>query len=523
MKQKILSLLSVLLIAALLCSCGGSGDVGKGGTLYAGRGVYYEMFVRSFADSDGDGIGDLQGAISKLDYLNDGNPDTDTDLGVTGIWLMPVFASNSYHGYDVTDYYTVNPDYGTNDDLKQFLEECHRRGITVIMDFMLNHTSSDHPWFIDSQTPGSEYRSWYRWVEEGDDSVDLQAVEMGNTVWHEKNRAYYAAVFWEGMPDLNYDEPAVREEMKKVAKFWLDLGVDGYRFDAVPHIYDRGEVAISEADSVTEKNYVFWQEMIDYCRSIKPECYVVGEVWYDSEIRADYVPQVGSVFHFNMVDNIASAIKNQSVEELTEAIKEDLELLKEKNENYIDAVFLTNHDMNRVGSLMNGNTEQLKQAAAMYLTMEGIPFIYYGEELGMEGKKPDEQLRTPFLWGAGDSALTTWQTSKYNGEVASQPEQAEDGDSLLSFYRRLIRLRTGNDAFLSGRATILESGTDTVAAWEMASEQQRLVVAHNVGSSTENITVPEGGSILFQTGEGAEFSGTSLSIPSKASVVIEMQ
>lgn len=523
MKRNILRVLSVFVIAALLCSCGGPGSSRNGAALNAGEGVYYEMFIRSFADSNGDGIGDLPGAISKLDYLNDGNPDTDTDLGVTGIWLMPVFASNSYHGYDVTDYYTVNPDYGTNDDLKQFLEECHKRGITVIMDFMLNHTSSDHPWFIDSQTPGSEHRSWYRWAEEGDTSVDLKAVEMGNKVWHEKNGAYYAAVFWEGMPDLNYDEPAVREEMKKVARFWLDLGIDGYRFDAVPHVYDKGEVVKSDAKSVTEKNHEFWQEFADYCRSVKPECYLVGEVWYGSEIRADYVPQLGSVFHFYTGDNIANAIKNQSAAELTEAMREDAELLKAKNENYIDAVFLTNHDMNRIGSLMNGNTEQLKQAAAMYLTMEGIPFVYYGEELGMEGKKPDEQLRTPFLWGEADPALTTWQTSKYNAKIPSQPEQAEDEASLLSFYRRLIRLRTGSDAFRNGRASVLDSGTETVAAWEMASEKQRLFVAHNVGSSTETVTLPEGGTILFQSGEGASLSGTSLSIPSKASVVIEVR
>ena len=192
--------------------------------------VFYEVFVRSFQDSDGNGIGDLKGLISKLDYLNDGDPATTDDLGVTGIWLMPVAESPSYHGYDVTDYDTVERDYGTNEDMKALVAAAHERGIAVITDLVLNHTSVEHPWFVDSLTPGSAKAGWYRW---SDTDPGISRSD-GTPVWHEKDGRWYYGYFWEGMPDLDLTNPDVTKELERVADTWLtDIGVDGFRLDAI--------------------------------------------------------------------------------------------------------------------------------------------------------------------------------------------------------------------------------------------------------------------------------------------------
>ena len=196
--------------------------------------VFYEVFVRSFQDSDGDGIGDLQGLIDRLDYLNDGDPATASDLGVTGIWLMPVAQSPSYHGYVTADYYTVEQDYGSNEGFQRLIDEAHRRGIKVLVDLVLNHTSIEHPWFIDSASgPDSDKRDWYIW-RPSDDGSRAPWVG-GGPVWHKQGDAYYFGLFWEGMPDLNYRNPEVTAEMQNAARFWLEeMGVDGFRLDAAP-------------------------------------------------------------------------------------------------------------------------------------------------------------------------------------------------------------------------------------------------------------------------------------------------
>nr|WP_268794539.1 alpha-amylase family glycosyl hydrolase [Paenibacillus sp. DMB20] len=214
--------------------------------------VYYEIFVRSFYDSDGDGIGDLKGVIEKLDYLNDGNSETEDDLGVTGIWLMPVNPSPSYHGYDVTDYRSIHPDYGTIEDFRTLTAEAHKRGIKVIMDLVVNHTSSEHPWFKEAaDDKNSEKRDWYVWAEDqGKEAAGSSAAGSGNP-WHEMNGTHYMGTFWSGMPDLNFDNPKVREEMKDTGKFWLEQGADGFRLDAAKHIYE--DLATDKSEATTAK------------------------------------------------------------------------------------------------------------------------------------------------------------------------------------------------------------------------------------------------------------------------------
>ncbi len=207
--------------------------------------MFYEVFVRSFADSDGDGIGDLRGLTDRLDYLNDGDPSTNDDLGVTGLWLMPIAGSPSYHGYDVTDYEAVEPDYGTAEDFRAFMAAAHERGIAVIVDLVLNHTSIDHPWFQDARTPGSEHDDWYVWSTTG---VPF-AGPGGRRIWHKDGDRWYYGFFWEGMPDLNVANPEVEAALDDVARFWLeDMGVDGFRLDAARHLIEDGDKTENSAE-----------------------------------------------------------------------------------------------------------------------------------------------------------------------------------------------------------------------------------------------------------------------------------
>ncbi len=232
--------------------------------------IFYEVFVRSFYDSNGDGIGDINGLAEKLPYIK--------SLGVNAIWLMPIFESPSYHGYDVTNYYKVNPDYGTNEDFVNFIKKAHKMGIKVIIDMMINHTSSKHPWFIEaSSNKNSKYRNYYIWATPNT-NLD-EPSELGTRQWYKKGDSYYNAIFWSEMPDLNFDNKAVREEMKKIAKFWLEKGVDGFRLDAAKHIYPLSR----EKDTL-----LWWEEYAKFCRSIKKDVYLVAEVWDSPQRIAQY-------------------------------------------------------------------------------------------------------------------------------------------------------------------------------------------------------------------------------------------
>ena len=233
--------------------------------------VFYEVFVRSFYDSDGDGIGDFNGLIEKLDYLNDGDPSTTGDLGITGLWLMPIFPSPSYHGYDVTNYREINPDYGTLNDFRHFLAEAHSRGIAVILDFPINHTSSQHPWFVESSNPESGYADWYVWEDEDPG----YGGPWGQQVWHELDGRYYYGVFWGGMPDLDFENPDVTMEMVDVSRFWLEeVGVDGFRMDAIKYMVPDGRIQEN-----TVQNLAWLEAYRDELGTIRPDVFVVGEVW----------------------------------------------------------------------------------------------------------------------------------------------------------------------------------------------------------------------------------------------------
>ncbi len=453
-----------------------------GGTWWNDR-IFYEVFVRSFQDSsDGplanDGKGDLQGLIDRLDYLNDGNPQTTDDLGITGLWLMPVAESPSYHGYDVVDYYTVEKDYGDNETFKRLIEEAHRRGIVVIVDMVINHTSSDHPWFVESaRDPQSPYRDWYIWSNE----KQTYQGPWGQQVWYAHGNAWYYAIFWQGMPDLNYRNPAVTAQIYDITRFWLaEMGADGLRMDAIRHLIENGTVQEN-----TPETHEWLRKYHQFYKDIKPYALTVGEVWTRSE---DIVPYVGNeldiCFEFDLAASIVQGARTNSAMILPSTVQKVNRLYP--SQQY--ATFLSNHDQERVMSQLGGNIDKAKLAAAIYLTLPGVPFIYYGEEIGMAGTKPDENLRTPMQWNAdayaGFSTVWPWYPVNSDYPTKNVAAQLADPNSLLNHYKTLIRLRSAFAALRTGQLGELMSGARNVYAYARHGQGQNIIIVHNMDAET---------------------------------------
>lgn len=530
------------------------------------EGVYYSLFVRSFADGNGDGIGDFKGLVKKLDYLNDGNDLTTDDLGITGIWLLPIFASQSYHGYDVDDYYSINPEYGTMEDFEVFIAECKKRGIDVIIDMTCNHSSTYCDWFKASRKPDSPYRTWYRWISDEDTSnpelgyngpYNLKQKGLGGAIWNldlmnkgtdSKGREmyyYYAGLFGSHMPDFNMDTQEVREEFKKVFKFWLDKGVSGFRFDAAGHIYNSAEVRPG-TETIT-KAIAFWKEMNDYILSVKPDAYSVAEVWEPTAVRAKYMGGMQSNFHFDLGTLIASIINNQELNDIknvapdtdpstyngfARSLESQYAMYAANNPDYIDAPFLSNHDQPRSVASLRNKPEKIKLAADMYILAEGVPFIYYGEEIAMKSGSDDPSKRTPMVWNVeGKDRLTpTWINSPvyknagvYNKKTVSVKEQSKDPDSILNHYKRVIRVRTAHPALSRGRLKAVSCGNPVLESWVMECDTEKAFVVHNVSSKqTITVTLPEGCDMpmVYTAKPESKIEGGKLTIPPMCSVVL---
>jgi glycosidase len=462
--------------------------------------VFYEIFVRSFYDSDGDGIGDLQGVIQKLDYLNDGDPATTDDLGITGIWLMPIMTSPSYHGYDVTDYRTVNPDYSTNEDFAALMEAAHERGIAIIVDLVINHTSSEHPWFVAAAEGDAEYRDWYRW----DDSCPTYRGPWGQVVWIPREDSCYYAVFWEGMPDLNYQTPAVMDEMSSIARYWLqDMGADGFRLDGLRHIIEEGEIQEN-----TPSTLAWAAEFHDVVQEAAPDSLTVGEVWSSNITAARYVPDGADlVFEFDLATAMMqAAMLGRSP--MIAPVQNGAYGLYPPNQY---AAFLTNHDMNRAMNQLR-TVEKAKVAANLLLTQPGVPFIYYGEEIGMRGAKPDELIRTPMQWeggaSGGFSTETPWEPLQEDVDTVNVALQTSDSNSLLSHYRNLIHLRNEHPALAHGDFVPIETDARSVYSFLRRSADETLLVLLNlddreaVTEYTLNLSAGLSGEGTLVRGEG---------------------
>ena len=442
--------------------------------------TFYQVFVGSFSDSNGDGIGDLRGLINHFDYLNDGNMLSETSLGVQGIWLSPIFSSPTYHKYDAQDYYQLDWRFGTEADLKELIDLCDQRNVKLILDLAINHTSSQHPWFLEfkearaSGDTANPYYDFYSCVktEEKLGGVSYQKIS-GVDCWYECN-------FSGSMPELNFDNPAVREEVLKIAKYYLDLGVDGFRFDAVKYIY-YGDTA---------RSVDFWKWYMEQLRAINPDIYCVGECWSgDSEILAYY--DAMNCFNFAAAQAegvMASAAKGFSISKYTNYIVSLQGKVSGKNPDSMLMPFLSNHDMDRIaGAFVTENN--MRMAANLYLLSPGSPVIYYGEEIGMRGSRggenTDANRRLAMLWGDGDPIKNpVGSTYPEKNQISTTvAEQLADENSLLRYYCRLLTLRHRYPAIARGEYKAL-NGSRNFGGFRISYGGEIYGLLHN-NSNTE--------------------------------------
>jgi alpha-amylase len=408
--------------------------------------LFYEIYVRSFQDSDGDGVGDFRGLTARLPYLE--------ELGITGIWLMPIHPSPSDHGYDVTDYRGVNPQYGTKADFEQFLAAAQSRGIKVILDYVMNHSSSQHPWFVQSAANNPTYRNFYRWSTTNPGITG----PWGQQVWHSRNSAFYYGIFTSGMPDINYDHAPAKDSIFAAARYWLqDVGVDGFRLDAVLYLDEDGNTL-----SNTPGTFQLLQEFKTATASANPNSFLVGEAWTQSSTVRNYVinNRLDYAFEFDLATRMLDAVNSRSSTALVNHL------------NYIKTLygagkwgsFLTNHDQDRVFDVLGGDAAKLKTAAGLLLSVPGVPYLYYGEEVGSSGTKPDPNIRRQINWTVVDA-------------------QRADSTSLWSTYRKHIAIRQQDTFWWEADYTALAAGALLTQIYADADLTSSGIVFTNLGTS----------------------------------------
>ncbi|MBQ6430594.1 MAG: hypothetical protein IJJ99_01770 [Oscillospiraceae bacterium] len=487
--------------------------------------VFYEIFVGSFSDSDGDGVGDLRGILNRMDYLNDGDPASGLSLGVEGLWLSPVFKSQSYHKYDVNDYYEIDPAFGTMDDLQALLDACHSRNVKVILDLPINHTGRLSQWFGNftrAHREGDTDDPWYDfycYYHEGESAPAGRrfAQLSGTTDWYECN-------FSDDMPELNFDAPEVRQAVLDVARYYLDMGVDGFRFDAAKYIYF-GENARS-AD--------FWEWYVAELKKLDPDIYTVAEVWDGDGVTDMYYPAM-NCFNFTISQTsglIAETAKKGNVNVYTSYVDHYLDEIHALNPDAMIVPFIANHDTDRAAGYLTVASWQMQMAANLYILSSGSPFLYYGEELGMRGSRggasTDANRRLAMLWGDGDTVRDP-DGADYDAsnQTSSTVENLKgDGNSLLNYYKKLLLIRSANPEIARGDYTALNV-TDSkmggfVATWNGSS----VCVLHNTTLTAKSVdlaqlTSEQFNAIAAVVGQGgATLEGTVLTLDSMTSVVL---
>ena len=480
------------------------------------NGVFYQIFVRAFADSDGDGIGDLNGITENLDYLE--------SLGISGLWLLPIHPSPSYHGYDVTDYYGINPDYGTMEDFETLVDEANARGIKVVMDLVVNHGSSEHPWFKDAlENEESEYKDYFVFADADDTSYDFNASPIDGKAWHSAGNRKYFGAFWGGMPDWNASNQLVRDEFKKIGEFWLDKGVDGFRLDAAKYMYAHGEY--NEDLVLLEENLNFWEEITTAWRDVHEDVYIVSEVWSSASSVAPYYQHFDANFNFDLAEAITSVVRSERDTRGNGIIK-NLALNYEKfqkhagDKNFTDAIFLTNHDQNRIMSVLNNDEKMMKIASEILMMLPGNPYIYYGEELGMQGMKPDEDIRLPFPWGT--DSQTTWRSDSYNQTLATVEEQLLDENSMLNHYKELIALRNSSPALNSGDLLPVKFDKSFILGHIRHTDEEAVLVMHNVSEKDCTVNLQLNDQNVVYSSGGTRTDDSTVTIPSKTTMVVEI-
>lgn len=443
--------------------------------------MYYQIFVPSFADSDGDGTGDLRGILHQLDYLQ--------ALGITGIWLSPLFSSPSYHKYDTRDYYSIDPVFGTMQDFENLVQAARERGIDLLLDLVFSHTSKDHPWFRSAVEKG-EFRDFYIWKTAaeirrlGVSTREASADTGLRRPWHRapgQTEKYYG-IFSSEMPDLNLENLETRIALLEIARFWLQKGVKGFRLDAAKHLY---------ASWLPEdRNIAFWTALKEELQKDFPEVFLLGEVWSTPEKIAPYYRGLDATFNFELCYGIRDALRlEKDAKNLLHTLAETRKKYRAVKPNFVDAIFLGNHDQDRIASVFQGHRRKLEAAVNLLLTLPGTPFLYYGEEVGMQGKKPDVHLREPFPWG--NAYTPTWISPRHTTPQrhADLQRQREDPQSLFQYYQKMLRWRNEHTA-ATGDFEPLEQKDPRLLAFVRTRAEEKLLFLQNLSQEVLHPELP---------------------------------
>jgi len=487
--------------------------------------IVYEIHLRAFNDSNGDGIGDFPGLLQKLDYLQ--------DLGVTTVWLLPFYPSPlKDDGYDISDYTSVNPDYGTLDDFREFLEQAHRHKLRVITELVINHTSDQHPWFQQARSSrDNPRRDWYVWSATDDRYRGVRVIfkdtELSNWAWDPVSKSYYWHRFFSHQPDLNYDHPAVREEMWKVLKFWRDIGVDGFRVDAVPYLVER--------EGTSCENLPETHEVVKFLRRRLDENYSQNFLLAEAnQWPRDVRPYFGDgdefhmAFHFPLMPRMFMAVKLEDRKPLVDILEQTpeippacqwgiflrnhdeltLEMMSDEERAYMYDVYALdkstrlNHGIRRrLAPLMENDRRRLELMNGMLMSLPGSPILYYGDEIGMGDNihlGDRNGVRTPMQWSADRNAgfsaadperlyLPLISNPVYGYHIVNEEAQRHSDHSLLSWTKRLIRVRQSCRAFGRGQIELLRPPNHRVFAYIRELGNEKVLVVNNLSSAAQAV------------------------------------
>lgn len=494
--------------------------------------VVYQIWPRSFVDSDGDGHGDFNGISSKLSYLQ--------QLSVDAIWLTPVFEAPSYHGYDFTEFYQVESDYGSLSDFKALVDAARAKNINIVLDLVINHISDQHDWFKRSAAGEAPYRDYFIWREQlpgADEAGWGPAWEDQKTdakvVWHYHpvRKAYYYAAFGASQPDLNLTHPDVIAEMKKMAKFWLDLGVAGFRLDAVRYAIETGPYG--QAD--TEQTIAYWKDFSQYVRSVRPDTLLVGEAWADLPVAAKYYGDSQALdagfdfeFGYKVLELLqgSGGVKAEFGTMQSNKADSAVQLLQANYQARLDAgvpmgyfsPFLTNHDQPRLAWQLQGDLAKAKLAAAMLLTSPGTTYLYYGEEIGLTQQSDLEhiQRRAPMLWDqSAQAGFTSAQQSWVQSDQLFPPQQG------TSWWPPFLA------AQLAAKRTVADLQQDPQSLWSLYQyllQQKRTRPEFGIAGSYQAVALADGKLLQITRTLGSQQSVFLLNLSAQEQAVpVELQ